>query len=669
VDILEYDNILEYDIKKCPHFNSHNDKSKLICPMIIKNVDKLLFSDNMTNDIATNFYNDICGYTHTTQYLHYYAYTCLYNNLNMFDIVVRDLIKKKFYPTQPFMKFISTYRHKFSDLIIYIVNNIDLLDKNNKHILLNILYIIWNIHNKDEKYKILQQQRDIEETIYTIFFEKYEISELINNGIYELFGMTSDIIIMLINSCLSNGMIDNINNKCLKYCAKSLPKTKINFYKLIECGTEVDIDIFNTICKYCDFNTIIEILNDNRLTPNIESIINVKNQKFFGKEALMNYKYPQSLPHNKFIMDDLLRIFMENGLHITNDILEYTIKNGIVIPGGINNIVGDDKILELCKIHKFFKNCLFDGITHEQLMLYDMCCRQSCHKILLQHMNMYNVKPDTYCIEVASNFKNNLKCVEILINGGAKVTINCLERCFMHQNNATTSQYAFLCFKEDYDNGKFNIPEVINDYAIKKLNGITNYRSYSVIENILKTENITPTRDFIVKCSNFLNNAPTLKILRNRGGEFTFECVVKSVQNLKNSCTIKALVEQYYKQILGKDDNKDNKEDNKEDNDKEDNKEDNDKNEDKDEDEDDNKENEEVCVLEFDIKNVKLNLDTIDDKINFINMRKKIIQEIIDNKWYNEYDQTLIMFPDDILKNMGINNKGYIKFEDIDYVV
>jgi len=57
------------------------------------------------------------------------------------------------------------------------------------------------------------------------------------------------------------------------------------------------------------------------------------------------------------------------------------------------------------------------------------------------------------------------------------------------------------------------------------------------------------------------------------------------------------------------------------------------------------------------------------EKLSFIDLKREFINEIRNNNWYNKEDKDLIDLPANLRKEIGLEDAGLVKFDDIERVV
>ncbi len=253
---------------------------------------------------------------------------------------------------------------------------------------------------------------------------------------------------------------------------------------------------------------------------------------------------------------------------------------------------------------------------------------------------------------------------------------------------------------------------------IKLQKMLANKQAVSAIRTQLKTHNLVPDRKCMENASTHKSNIATMRELIKYGGTITYKCLQNLSNNLTASSTLDYMLEEYKKQqdirdketkdkmeayeakikeleekLANKEKIEESKEPPVEEKDlKKTDTQNNTELIDTDDDLDDFNDDELAEIKDCNIikvddtminklpkqKRRKCNVPKLyatyfkkkdNTKMSYLEIKKELLDNVRDNKWYNPDNKQLINLPEDLMKHLGIEKKGYIKFDDVEKVV
>jgi hypothetical protein len=643
--------------QKCKHNihryqNTRNVKLRITCDY---RCNILLFcinnKININDKIVEDFYNRIVNYDIYRRSSS--NVSCLFKCREICDIVEK-LINNNYYPTNNFMYYIANNCETFVTIIEHIINNINLLDINNKYMIESILSIFLKKYGKNiftNKTNTNTQTKHAKKYIFELLFNKYTLFDFINSEMYDIFCLENKHIINLI--LIQFDMCKNMLNKsCFDKCCIGLPGTQPIFDKFVKLNYEIDIIIFNKMCTCCPKNIIEKMLKDHKFLPNIASIKNLcilKNIKAIHNPQGFNeiWRYcvlNKCLKINvadtmKKSVNDTIKICINNNIIITDELIKLSFINRFKIPNYKYEIL-DDSYLLLCKCDHFYPSYNFVSANSKMMKLYKLIRKSSTTKNIIETYIIKNkILPDAYCLELATSKSYNFTIVKLLINNGAKVTTNIIKG----YAKSRFTQILILLIWDYYINDS---KEYIHDKVdiCKK-----HEKKYKIVNNYLcdgdAKNAFMMLRDYDLKltpnlCEIFFYCKPWIinnfiGEFRNLGGKINKKCVQNYLCTMGCTQTFKFLID---KHNIDDDNNMNNGD-----------------------------------IIKYDIYNneiIKNNLMYECDKLcvyyqnikininndDIIERRKKLIDEIIKNNWIHKDNKSLIVLPVHIIEKLKISN-------------
>jgi hypothetical protein len=411
---------------------------------------------------------------------------------------------------------------------------------------------------------------------------------------------------------------ENIDELVMINACKSLPYTKSLVKSLINRQLVITDQIFGRVCEYCDVESLKFILEQSKIIPTREHYHKLVASKVYNSDKDLENKnrYRGPYNHNKdgdrdryskggYSMEKM-DVLISHGFKPDYDDITYGIKFHVEIPNIKRfSIKPDLTFLNVCYDHDFYPKYGFECISDEMIELQKLCAVRN-KPLITKYMKKYKLVPDRKCMENASRIKGNLPVVRMLIDNGGKVTYQCIEK-----------------------HTKEMFPNSMLSYLVKNF-------------DINKTSKIVELEDKVKQLEAQLKNKDITK---------------EDKQDKEN-----------------KQEDKENKQEDKEN-----------KQEDKENKQEDKEASPKVdkmititddqltkqpkqirrdCLLPT--KYATYFKSNNNEKKSFIQIKKDFIISVKANKWYKKDNQLLIDPPKDMRKLLGLDETGYIKFNDLE---
>lgn len=470
--------------------------------------------------------------------------------------------------------------------------------------------------------------------------DKYNDMELVIHIINNI-EINKDTILKLVKCSSSpvshviSGIIDKFNEELtpeyMDEACYGLPYSKKSIISLMNRGLQLNDNNLEIVCRYCNEEAIEYVLETTRLpvtNAHFKAIIQSKKYMPFtyniGPNFHYFYSYRSHNNHEEWVDAyswEKLDVLTKYGYKLTRDDIIFSIINKKYIP----NIERFDlklnkEILNLCWGNDFYPAYDFEDV-HSSLMELQRLCKTKKHSEIKQYIKKYNLVPDFKCMENASQFVNNNKIYDLLINSGGKVTYNCLKKCVGEFKNNAFLLKLICDYEKNAEEEKLNYLNKIKQLEdqIVSLGGTLNtsqiedttdpIKKKTPVKKTVKKAAITKSK--IVNENNHDQNNDTNK--KDKDDCNTEPDLIKLPITSKNLTEIQ--VANRYKANPNK--------------------------------------------KIYDVLKIEKNM-------NYSDVKKRLLYKIVTENWYVDNNKNLMIIPENVKQILGITDKGFLAFSDVD---
>lgn len=371
-----------------------------------------------------------------------------------------------------------------------------------------------------------------------------------------------------------------------------LPNSKEVVLYLIGEGLNFDDQCINIVCQYGNKEAIEFIFSHTKAVPTEEHF-----NTFIAKNnRLASYQKKEALG-----------VFIKWGYMITQKDLEITILQKIEIPGLDRfDLKLGAEVLELCSRVNFYPNN-YKFESGNMVKLHALCRHRDKTRIT-KFITQHNLKPDTLCLRGASDFKQNVPTVRMLIEKGAKADLQCVKNSAKWLTTNGTLELVL----ESYE---ANIKEQIENYE-KQIKSMATKVEELEKELDETKKGIANQKDAINQKTEIKDKKDDIELIDEESEEEEDEVIIVGFP--------KDIMKRKPKNIRKKD------------------------------------EPPKLFSKYFSIKGT--------NKMSFLDLKKELLFRIKKNKWVNEKNGQLIEFPKDFKKTFKLD-EGYVHFSDLDKLV
>lgn len=374
---------------------------------------------------------------------------------------------------------------------------------------------------------------------------------------------------------------------------------------------ELNSKCLEAACNHCDFNGIKYILDNTKLEITREHFKKLVTSKVYVSPD--TYGPSEKSGYTK----DTMELLIAHGYSPDYEDVAFAVKYKQEIPNIDRfKIILDTKLLESCWDVDFYPNYKFGCISDEMIKLQKMLANKQPVSAIRSQLKAHTLVPDRKCMENASNHKTNMATIKELIKYGGIITYKCLQNMSQLLATSSTLDYMLEEYKTQKDIKDKEITDKMEAYEakIKELE-----------EKLAKPEGL-PEVDIKVLPEKVIENTEDVKTpeLIEMDDDFSDdelaeikECSIIKVDDtminkLPKQKRRKSKVPKLYATYFKKKDN---------------------------------------------------------TKMSYLEIKKELLDSVRENKWYNPDNKQLINLPEDLMKHLGIEKKGYIKFDDVEKVV
>lgn len=444
----------------------------------------------------------------------------------------------------------------------------------------------------------------------------------------------------------------DFNESHLETLCQFMPYSYDTIKTIISKGVELTDNCLKIVCKYCDYESLKQILELGKFSPKKEHfkalITSVKYEGPRNYSRRYYYRYSDKPIDDKGYnttlgsgySQDKMELLIQLGYKPTYDDIIEAIKTKCEIPSIERfNIKTDKALLDKCQKHNFFPKYNFDCISNDMVELRGLCSEKCLPKIR-SHLSKTKLVPDEACLENASKIKTNLQTVNLLIQKGGKVNFRCIENSADTMSANSTLMALVNGFKKNYKEEKQNyekkIKELEKKIAMLELQEKGSHEG-SREESSDRFDHLQLAVEKMDKQINSLIDKEELEEIQIDGLDESDESgeldEIKDAEQEKEQekITVVTISDERIKSITGipKQRRRD------------------------------------VKIPTKYAELFKLDKDT---EISYISVKKDLIERINKNNWYNKANKQLVSLPDSLNEKLGLE-KGYVKFEDIDKLV
>lgn len=187
------------------------------------------------------------------------------------------------------------------------------------------------------------------------------------------------------------------------------------------------IDYMFKLLKYTPTQKDFKFILANNIIHFNDNIYTLDNQGNYSKNSIKDLQTMITIDLDNYLSLKI-KTFCDNGYVLTKEDIIETIKNRITL---LNieecNVKLDASIMEVCEKHNFFPKYKFENMNAELLELRALCNIKDVKKIKAFLTKNKDVIPDDICMISACQFKNNSNILEMLVNRGGKINLECIK--------------------------------------------------------------------------------------------------------------------------------------------------------------------------------------------------------------------------------------------------
>lgn len=273
--------------------------------------------------------------------------------------------------------------------------------------------------------------------------------------------------------------IQNFSPDILQTICKSLPYTIPVYLALKQKNFQVDSVCLATACYSCNFDGLKFFLESERIPITSSHFDQLLTSQEYTKILEYPKRYYYNYNNNRYQFVDgyspeKLELLIQAGFIPTYRDIIQAAKHKKEIPNLSRfNIKPDSELLKICQENNFYPNYNFEAIDPKLLELQKLCYYGKIGDIR-KFLNLNKITPDSRCMENACDSKANLNILDLLIDHGGIITLDCIRKC--------AAKYSHNCFLlkviDYYKNPKNNnniiippenIPEIIPEIIPEKI--------------------------------------------------------------------------------------------------------------------------------------------------------------------------------------------------------
>jgi hypothetical protein len=417
-----------------------------------------------------------------------------------------------------------------------------------------------------------------------------------------------------------------LDSKFIHTAASVLPYSKEIIQSLIRRDIKINTTTLSSVCKLCNADSINFIFESSRMTPKKDNFMDLvkscqyvlggKNKNRYWDNDRVEYRDKQGSGYSM----EKMEILINHGYKPTYADVLYGVEYKAEIPGIERfEIKTDKKLLEKCWKYDFYPGYKYDFMPDKMIELEKICCSRAPVKIK-KFIKEQNLTPDKKCMENACSFKNNKVIVDHLISKGGVISIDCIKNCAKEFPANNMLMMIINNFKEKYTKDVAEYEKRISKLE-EDIGQLKPKNVISDIETENTSKNVSQSDEDLNNTDKNLNNEDEINVL-NIDDELDDDIIDEIIEstkyiNIPESMTTKKPKQKRIKAHIPK-----------------------------------------KYAEYFNKKK--------GEKMTYIQLKKELIGLITKNEWLDNNDKKLIDLPLDLRKKLGINNNGYLKFEDID---
>jgi hypothetical protein len=462
-----------------------------------------------------------------------------------------------------------------------------------------------------------------------IFVDTYDMSDKALSS--EIFMIRDTYFNLKLAEKLKGYKLD-ISKHYMQDACKILPYSKAVIKVLVsDKNMELDSECLETACQYCDFNGIKYILDETKLkiTKNHFNKLIISENYIPSQYNSYGYRSNYYNYGKSGYTLEKMELLIAHGYSPDYDDIKYAIKHKKEIPNIDRfGVKLDKELLELCWDNNFYPSYKFDCISDEMIKLQKICADKSPISVIRSHLKKYQLVPDRKCMENASLHKNNVATMKELLKYGGKLTYKCLKSQSYLLTSSSTLDYMLEEYEKQQEevNAELNSKMEKYETRIKELeeklaNGEIDNQDIksdtkqnakqdtkpNTVKQSAQSTDISPSTELIDTDDDFDDD--DLEEIKNCNIiKIDDTVVIKLPKQKRRKCNVPKLYASYFK------------------------------------------------------KGSKT-------KMSYIEIKKELLDNVRDNKWYNPDNKQLIKLPDDLRKHLGIQTSGYVRFDDVDKLV
>lgn len=235
---------------------------------------------------------------------------------------------------------------------------------------------------------------------------------------------------------------------------KNMPESLEIFKLFLLNGLKISVKLLELACYYCS-KDIINFLLSNKIEPNNKCLENIINSNCYK-----NYGYIRGRKvDNNDIKTELISNLIAYGYILTyKDLLSAT-KNKIYIKNVDQyNLKFDEKFLETCAEVGYYPDYKIKNIKPNSVCLEKECSRSGNIQEIKKLISM-GITPTSKSLENSCSHKNNLASVRFLVEKGAKTNLQCIKNLAKTIGNRTLD-YLLVEYEKQLEEEKKKLSQI-----------------------------------------------------------------------------------------------------------------------------------------------------------------------------------------------------------------
>ena len=557
-------------------------------------------------------------------------YKCCNNNKAKLSKIV-DGLMEHYIPTLTVLKKVGTYNDGGY------FNTLKSLKKNSK------------FKKFDKKFTLYMIDKLFKHCCSKQASQKTKLDFILNNSVVDqdIFNLMLECRSPIVKAQVVNKIKDNsykkyLSKESLYSACKLLPESSDLVEMIIKNGFQIDSKCLDVVCEWCDENAIQYVLEYKIPAEKQHFRLVVESKKYYPEKNSHGRKIGASYKRNGFNMAKAELLF-RSGYRMDREDIVYTINQRVEISDierfGISL---DNEIYDICHKNKFYPKYKFDLVNREMLELQKLCNGRALTKIK-KFIETNDIKPDDKCLEIACTLPRNYEIISYLIDQGCNMDISCVKN-FMH---GLTYGRSTKILNKIIDNFENNMNQMLGD--VKK----DTDSNLIINEQESESEYEGDDSDYISVHTDDLECSDYIDLGEEFEEEDEDEIITVEPEKIKKGndyeesglIEIDGIADKEIDDIM-----------------------------------------ESIKVLDIDtsktkppkqlgrrVKIPKLYASYFEkengDKMSFVSVKKEFLEHVQTNNWINPKNEKLINLPKDLRSKLGLQENGFIDFNDLDKVV